>query len=60
MKTLFFRIFILFLIYVNSVDISSFHVDYFQKNTKLYYVNAMNNAKGNLYLEFWGENDKTR
>ena len=60
MKMLFFRIFILLLIQVNSVDISSFHVDYFKENTKLYYVNAMNNDKGNLYFEFWGENDNIR
>ena len=60
MKMLFFRIFIILLINVYSVDITSFHVDYFAQNTKLYYVNAMNNIKGNLYFEFLGENDKTR
>ena len=29
------------------------------QNSKLYYVNAMNNIKGNIYFEFWGENDNT-
>ena len=60
MKMLKFRIFILLIIKVYSIDISSFHVNYFKQNTKLYYVNAMNNVKGNIYFEFWGENDNTR
>ena len=60
MKMLKFRIFILLIIKVYSFDISSFHVNYFKQNTKLYYVNAMNNVKGNIYFEFWGENDNTR
>ena len=54
------RIFILLIITSQNVDISSFHIDYFKQNEKLYYVNAMNNDKGNLYFEFWGENDNTR
>ena len=60
MKMLKFRIFILLIIKVYSIDISSFHVNYFKQNTKLYYANAMNNVKGNIYFEFWGENDNTR
>ena len=60
MKIIFFLIFIFLIININSVDISSFHVNYFKQNTKLYYVNAMNNVKGNIYFEFWGETDKTR
>ena len=54
------QILIYLIISIYSVDISSFHVEYFKQNTKLYYVNAMNNVKGNIYFEFWGENDKTR
>ena len=53
MKIFFYLIFILMIIKVYSVDISSFHVNYFKQNTKLYYVNAMNNAKGNIYFEFF-------
>ena len=59
MKIFFFLIFIFFIINIYSADISSFHVNYFKKNTKLYYVNAMNNVKRNIYFEFWGENDNT-
>ena len=54
------QILIYLIINIYSVDISSFHVEYFKQNTKLYYVNAINNVKGNIYFEFWGENDKTR
>ena len=57
---LLFLIFMIMIININSINISSFHVDYFKQNTKLYYVNAMNNIKGNIYFEFWGENDNTR
>ena len=41
-------------------DTSLLKVNYFKQNTKLYYVNAMNNDKGDLYFEFWGEIDKNR
>ena len=60
MKMFSLQILIYLIISIYSVDISSFHVEYFKQNTKLYYVNAMNNVKGNIYFEFWGENDKTR
>ena len=60
MKMFSLQILIYLIISIYSVDISSFHVEYFKQNTKLYYVNAMNNIKGNIYFEFWGENDKTR
>ena len=36
-----------------------FKINYFEENSKLYYVNALNDDKGNLYFEFWGENDNT-
>ena len=43
-----------------SFDSSSLKINYFTQAKKLYYVNAMNNLKGDLYLEFWGEESKTR
>ena len=46
--------------FIFSVDTSLLKVNYFKQNTKLYYVNAMNNDKGDLYFEFWGEIDKNR
>ena len=61
MKTL---IFVLSFLFVFSVDkysySSNFVVNYFKENSKLYYVNALNDAEGNLYFEFWGENDNIR
>ena len=47
-------------IFIFSFDTSLLVVNYFQQNTKLYYVNALNNDKGDLYFEFWGEADKFR
>ena len=47
-------------IFIFSFDTSLLVVNYFQQNTKLYYVNALNNDKGVLYFEFWGEADKFR
>ena len=60
MKMFFLQLFIFLLINIHSLDISQFHINYFQQNSKLYYVNAMNNIKGNIYFEFWGENDSKR
>ena len=43
-----------------TLDISSFNINFFTKELKLYYVNAMNDANGDLYFEFWGEENKIR
>ena len=45
---------------INSVDTSLLKINFFKEKTKLYYVNAMNNNKGDLFLEFWGEQDNIR
>ena len=37
---------------INSVDTSLLKINFFKEKTKLYYVNAMNNNKGDLFLEF--------
>ena len=47
-------------IFIFSFDTSLLIINYFKQNTKLYYVNALNNDKGDLYFEFWGEADKYR
>ena len=49
---------ILFLTY--SVDVSSFKINYFKENSQLYYVNAINNDDGDLYIEYWGEKENKR
>ena len=43
-----------------SFNSSLLKIKYFTQARKLYYVNAMNNLEGDLYLEFWGEETKTR
>ena len=44
----------------NVFDITKLKMNYFKENTKLYYVNAINDDEGNIYFEFWGENDNKR
>ena len=41
-------------------DIKKLKVNYFKENKKLYYVNAINDDKGNIYFEIWGENNNNR
>ena len=41
--------------FINSVDTSLLEINYFKERKNLYYVNAMNNNKGDIYFEFWGE-----
>ena len=53
-------IFIYLFWYINCVDTSLLTINYFNQKQKLYYINAMNNNKGDLYFEFWGEEDKIR
>ena len=43
-----------------TFDISSFHINFFKQESKLYYFNAMNNNNGDIYFEFWGETNKIR
>ena len=45
---------------INSVDTSLLTINNFNRKQNLYYINAMNNNKGDLYFEFWGEEDKIR
>ena len=52
---------IMFLIIcVNNLDITSFNINFFEQCTKLYYVNAINNENGDIYFEFWGEENDVR
>ena len=56
------RVFLIVYLIINiySLDITSFQIHFFKENSKLYYVNAMNDINGDLYFEFWGENDNKR
>ena len=54
-------LFIIILIFNSyTLDISSFNIYFFRKESKLYYVNVMNNDNGDIYFEFWGETNKIR
>ena len=56
-----YKILIIFLIISTyALDILSFDINYFRQDEKLYYVNAMNNDNGDIYFEFWGENNAVR
>ena len=48
------------IINVCTFDITSFDINFFKEEPNLYYVNAMNNDNGDIYLEFWGEDNKIR
>jgi len=44
-----------------SIDISLININYLNISKRLYYVYAFNdNNKGDLYLEYWGEDSKIR
>ena len=51
---------IIFIFNSQTLDVSSFRINFFKKESKLYYVNAINNDDGNLYFEFLGEEKKIR
>ena len=53
-------IFIIFNDIIYALYISSLKITYFNQNKYLYYVNVMNNEKGDLYMEFWGEINNLR
>ena len=57
---LFFLMILILVFQILTLDISSFHIKFFKKESKLYYVNPMNNDNGDIYFEFWGENNKIR
>ena len=52
--------FICLFICIISFDINSFDIHFFEQSTKLFYVNAMNSDNGDIYFEFWGEDDSMR
>ena len=55
-----FKIIICLIIGIYSLNISSFNINFFEQRTKLYYVNAINNENGDIYFEFWGEDNAMR
>ena len=61
-KAILFMIFIFINILKIIISFESSHLktNYFNITKRLYYVNAMNNANGDLYFEFWGEQTNYR
>ena len=55
-KILILFIFLLCIPNLYSYDTSSLKFNFFVNNNNLYYVNAINNDEGNVYIEFWGNN----
>ena len=49
-------IFLLYVHFVDSYDTSLLKINFFVNNNNLSYVNAINNDKGNVYIEYWGQN----
>ena len=45
---------------IYSLDISSFNINFFEQEQKLYYVNSINNENGDIYFEFWGDQNSMR
>ena len=54
-KTIYVFIFFIYFDKIYSYDTSSLKVNYFIYNNNLYYVNVINNDKGNIYIEYWGD-----
>ena len=44
---------------INTLDTSLLEIDFYNKK-KLFYVNGMINDRGDLYIEYWGEENKIR
>ena len=53
-------LFLSLILYSLSIDISLFNINFFQQETELIFVNAMNNDNGDIYFEFWGKNNAVR
>ena len=47
-------------IYSNSIDSAKLNTNYFKENKGLYYTNSLIDDEGNLYFEFWGNNNNFR
>ena len=47
-------------IYSNSIDSAKLKTNYFKEKIGLYYTNSLIDDEGNLYFEFWGNNNKFR
>ena len=56
---IFFQIVNLFY-FIYPLDISLLKINYFYEEKELYYINAMNNNDGDLYIEYWGEKNDFR
>ena len=55
-----YQFFIFLFIHINTFDITSFKINFFKEDQKLYYVIPMNDDNGDLYFEFSGENNAIR
>ena len=47
-------------IYSNSIDSAKLKTNYFKEKIGLYYTNSLIDDEGNLYFEFWGNNNNFR
>ena len=62
------KIILLYIIYIfqnffhliSSFNILSVKIICFNEIKKLYYTNTMNNDEGDLYIEYWGEENNLR
>ena len=60
-KLLYTQLIVINLFYIPySFNMSTLKVNYFMKEKKLYYINSINNYKGDLYFEYWGEGNNIR
>ena len=51
---------IYFFFLINCNNICLLKINYFSHDNKLYYVNAINSESGDIYMEFWGEQNNFR
>ena len=55
-----FSLIICLFISIYCSNIISFNFNFFNQSSKLYYVNAVNSENGDIYFEFWGEENNIR
>ena len=60
-KSFYIKFIVIILIeFLISFDISSLKLNYFMKEKKLYYINPINNDRGDLYFEHWNGDNNIR
>ena len=60
-KSFYIKFIVIILIkFLFSFNISSLKLNYFMKEKKLYYINPINNDRGDLYFEYWNGDNNIR